>query len=114
MISLKLMSIGYSKPLFRASLLTCLSRVSSECIIWAVAISSDNRWLVTIGDGATARLWNLSAMNPATNPVILRGHEGWVRAVAISPDNRWLAPTARKNTARLWLPARREDFNGLR
>jgi WD40 repeat protein len=38
----------------------------------------------------TARLWDLSAKDPAANPVVLRGHEDDVNAVAISPDNHWL------------------------
>ena len=41
----------------------------------AVAISPDNRWLVTGSDDKTARLWDLSAKDPAANPVVLRGHE---------------------------------------
>ena len=39
-----------------------------------------------------ARLWDLTAKDPAANPVVLRGHEDWVRALA-------LLPTARKNAA---------------
>jgi WD40 repeat protein len=43
----------------------------------------------------TARLWDLSAKDPAANPVVLRGHENQVWGVAISPDNRWVVETAR-------------------
>ena len=68
----------------------------------AVAISPDNRWLVTGSYDKTARLWDLSAKDPAANPVVLRGHEGWVTAVAISPDNRWLVTGSSDKTARLW------------
>ena len=50
----------------------------------------------------TARLWDLSAKDPAANPVVLRGHEGSVSAVAISPDNRWLVTGSDDKTARLW------------
>ena len=50
----------------------------------------------------TARLWDLSAKDPAANPVVLRGHDGWVTAVAISPDNRWLVTGSSDKTARLW------------
>ena len=71
-------------------------------LITTVAISPDNRWLVTGSSDNTARLWDLSAKDPATNPVVLRGHEGPVRAVAISPDNRWLVTGSNDNTARLW------------
>jgi WD40 repeat protein len=50
----------------------------------------------------TARLWDLSAKDPAANPMVLRGHEGWVNAVAISPDNHWLVTGSADKTARLW------------
>jgi WD40 repeat protein len=56
--------------------------------VYAVAISPDNRWLVTVSFDHTARLWDLRAEDPAANPLVLRGHDGWVYAVAISPDNR--------------------------
>ena len=68
----------------------------------AVAISPDNRWVVTGSLDKTARLWDLSAKDPAANPVVLRGHEGAVTAVAISPDNRWVVTGSLDKTARLW------------
>jgi WD40 repeat protein len=49
----------------------------------------------------SARLWDLSAKDPAANPIVLHGHEGPVNAVAISPDNRWLV-TGSWEAARLW------------
>ena len=67
-----------------------------------MAISPDNRWVVTGSEDKTARLWDLSAKDPAANPVVLRGHEGAVYAVAISPDNRWVVTGSEDNTARLW------------
>jgi WD40 repeat protein len=57
-------------------------------MIRAVAISADNRWLVTGIADNTAWLWDLRATDPAANPVVLRGHGGTVDAMAISPDNR--------------------------
>ena len=46
---------------------------------------------------------DLSAKDPAANPVVLRGHEGPVNAVAISPDSRWVVTGSGDKTARLWL-----------
>ena len=68
----------------------------------AVAISPDNRWVVTGSSDNTARLWDLSAKDPAANPVkklVLHGHKGSVDAVAISADNRWVV-TAQAMTIR--------------
>jgi len=70
--------------------------------ITAVAISADNHWLITASRDNTARLWNLSAKDPAGNPVVLCGHEGPIRAVAISADNRRLITGSEDKTVRLW------------
>jgi WD40 repeat protein len=67
-----------------------------------VAISPDNRWLVTGSDDRTARLWNLRAQDPGANPVALRGHRGAVNALAISFDSRWLVTASWDDAARLW------------
>src|ERR1700741_1267002 len=50
------------------------------------------------------RLWDLSAKDPAANPVVLRGHEGWVKAVATRPDTHWLVAGSDDKRARLWDP----------
>jgi hypothetical protein len=71
--------------------------------ITTVAISPENHWLVTVSNDKTVRLWDLSAKDPAVNPVVLRGHAGRVNAVAISPDNQWLVTGSEDKTARLWV-----------
>ena len=57
-----------------------------ESGVLAVAISPNNRWVVTGSYDKTARLWDLRAKDPAASPVILRGHAGGVTAVAISEE----------------------------
>src|SRR6266480_1108949 len=82
--------------------------------VTALAISPDNRWLaagspaIRTGDlktniDGTARLWDLSAKDPAASPVVLRGQGEPVSGVAISPDSHWLViGGGSDNTARLW------------
>ena len=67
-----------------------------------MGISPDNRWLVTGSFDRTARLWDLTAKDPAASPVVLSGHEGAVYAVGISRDNHWLVTGSWDGTARLW------------
>jgi WD40 repeat protein len=71
-------------------------------MILCVAISPDGRWLVTGSLGKTARLWDLTAKDPAAAPIVLRGHEDRISEVAISPDSRWLVTGSFDKTARLW------------
>jgi WD40 repeat protein len=67
-----------------------------------MAISRDNHWLVTGGEDRTARLWDLTAKDPAANPVFLSDREGLeITAVAISPDDHWLV-TGGYGKVRLW------------
>jgi WD40 repeat protein len=69
-----------------------------------MAISPDSRWVVTGSYDEAARLWDLSAKDPAADPVALCSHGDALTAVAISPDNRWVVTGSLDNTARLWLP----------
>lgn len=57
---------------------------------YALAISPNNHWVVTGCEDPTLRQWDLSAKDPAANPVILRGHSLPFNAVAISPNNHWV------------------------
>ncbi len=70
--------------------------------ITAVAVSPDGRWVATGSDDDTARLWDLSAVDPAHDPIILRGHTDEVEVLAFSPDGRWLATGSGDSYTRLW------------
>jgi WD40 repeat protein len=73
-----------------------------EGAIPSVAISADSHWLVTGSEDKTARLWDLTASDPATSARVLRGHEGAIPSIAISADSHWLVTGSEDKTARLW------------
>jgi TIR domain len=54
-----------------------------------LAISPSGRWLLTMGDNALARLWDLSAKDPARSLVTFHDSEK-VLTASFSPDDRWL------------------------
>jgi len=65
-------------------------------------ISQDDHWLATSSKDSTARLWDLTAVDPYANSLVLAGHTEAIDALAFSPDTRWLATGSRDNTTRLW------------
>ena len=52
-----------------------------------VAITSDNKYIVSGGDDKTVRLWNLQ---DKTQEVVLQGHTDPVNSVAITSDNKYI------------------------
>jgi WD40 repeat protein len=67
-----------------------------------LAFSHNGHWLASTGDDGTARLWKMTAANPATNPIVLQGHSSSIDKLAISPNDHWLATGSWDTTIRLW------------
>ena len=60
-------------------------------VVNAVALSADGRRMVTCSDDRTAMVWDLTAPNWETSPLVLAAHDGKVQAVGISHDGRFVA-----------------------
>ena len=74
--------------------------------IRSVAISADDRWLITGSNDCTARIWRLTEQTSSGQPTPLYGHRREISVVTISPNSRWAVTGSGDRTARLWsLPA---------
>jgi WD40 repeat protein len=71
-----------------------------EGYITDLAVSPDNRWLVTTSWDSTGRVWDMQNLD--TPPIILHGHEDFVTAVAISPDSEHMVTASADHSTRLW------------
>ena len=68
--------------------------------MFRMTFSADSRWLYAAPE-KEARLWDLSARKPGSNPLVFGGHVKVPTNAAVSPHGRWLVPADGK-TARLW------------
>jgi WD40 repeat protein len=86
---------------------------SGEDVFEYASIGHDNHWVVAIGSSpdpnrsgreAIARLWDLTAKDPAASKVVLLadGLSVSVATATFSLDRRWLATAGPENTVRLW------------
>jgi WD40 repeat protein len=67
--------------------------------VWAVALSPDNKWLVTGSSTKEVRVWDVSTGKKVRE---LKGHMRGVLSVVLSRDGRCLATGSEDRTARLW------------
>ena len=72
----------------------------------ALAISPNNRWLVTTNEvpneGHVANVWDLKAESPVLSSRTLHGHGYFIRSLAFSSDSRWLITGSWDNSTRVW------------
>ena len=62
--------------------------------VYTVAITSDNKYIVSGGRDKTIRIWNLQ---DKTEEDALRGYTSCVFSVAITSDNRYIVSGGRDN-----------------
>ena len=65
----------------------------------SVAITSDNKYIVSGGNDNTMRVWSLQ---DKTQEAVLQGHTGFVRSVAITSDNKYIVSGGFDKTVRIW------------
>ena len=58
---------------------------------WCITASSveHQNWQTKLAVETAARLWDMRATNPATNPILLQHHVNEISLVTFSPDSRW-------------------------
>lgn len=95
-------SLAYVRRLDEAGLGRALVLRGHAGKIKDAALTPDNRWLVTGSADKTARLWDLSATDPAAGALVFAGHAAAVDDVAVTPDRRWLVTASHDGAARLW------------
>jgi WD40 repeat protein/serine/threonine protein kinase len=98
------------RPDTRRRLLLCRQQGAELC--WTgpsqpgaqgLAFSPDGRWLATVSDDDTVRLWEVQSGREVMS---FAGHEDCVMAVAFAPEGPLVASGADDRTVRLWSTAR--------
>jgi WD40 repeat protein len=67
-------------------------------VFWA-EFSPDGRHIVSASKDKTLRVWQADGRG---EPVILVGHDSWVRRAGFSPDGRRIVSVAQDRTVRVW------------
>lgn len=68
-----------------------------------VAVSPDSHWLITKAIWTnTARLWDMTASEPARTGETLHGHTNAINTVTISANGKWALTVSEKDVTQLW------------
>lgn len=67
--------------------------------VWQAAFSPNGRFVTTVSDDQTVRVWEAETGNTLSS---LKGHKGAVHALEISRDGTLLATEAADSTAKIW------------
>ena len=67
--------------------------------VTSVAISPDNRWMITASSDQTARIWDWAS---GETLLTLTGHASGIWSVAVSPDGRRVVTGSDDLTAKVW------------
>ena len=65
----------------------------------SVAITSDNKYIVSGGEDNTVRIWNLK---DRTQEAVLEGHSDSVISLAITSDSKYIVSCGNDKTVRIW------------
>src|SRR5947209_20536898 len=80
--------------------------IADQCIVFAVAWSSDSTHLASSYSDGRIQVWELQATRPATCVQTLSGHSNWGQGLAFAPHGSRLASSGWDRTVRAWDVAR--------
>ena len=69
-------------------------------MITSLAISPDNKKIVSVSCDNTVKIWDLESGNLINT--LGHGHTDWVNSIAISPDNKKILSGLEDNTIKIW------------
>ena len=64
-----------------------------------LAVGPDGGWVAVAYTDRVVRIWELA---DGADPMVLKGHENWVKRCAVSPDGARIASSATEGSVRLW------------
>ncbi len=68
----------------------------------AIALSTNGRWLATVGIDNAVLVWSISATGPAGPPLTIRTTQGNVTGISFAGKGDWLATGSDQGFIQLW------------